>query len=104
MHGFMPEFDQNVSVVEQIQVLKKVNVKHLIVTLGSRGCLYLDQDDHFLVPAISVHPVDTTGAGDCFIGSFSAFFNGKNFKYAIAAGCAAAGLSTERRGTSKSCP
>jgi len=41
----------------------------VLVTLGSRGCLYVSSDEQLLCPVETVvKPVDATGAGDCFIG------------------------------------
>lgn len=44
-------------------------VKHLLITLGDRGVFYSTPDDHGLVPAFKVKAVDTTAAGDTFIGA-----------------------------------
>ena len=44
-------------------------VKHLLITLGDRGVFYATPDDHGLVPAFKVKAVDTTAAGDTFIGA-----------------------------------
>ena len=43
---------------------------HVLIKLGSRGCLYADAKTRFLTPSIPVNPVDTTGAGDCFCAGF----------------------------------
>ena len=46
-------------------------LKHLIVTLGEKGALYMHGDDkrHFTAPRVDA--VDTTGAGDAFVGCFA---------------------------------
>ncbi len=46
-------------------------LKHLIVTLGEKGALYMhgDEKHHFTAP--TVNAVDTTGAGDAFVGCFA---------------------------------
>jgi ribokinase len=46
-------------------------LKNLIVTLGEKGALWMHGDEtaHFTAP--SVEAVDTTGAGDAFIGCFA---------------------------------
>ncbi len=44
----------------------------IIVTLGGDGALALAADDCWRVPGIGVAVVDTTGAGDCFVGAFAA--------------------------------
>jgi ribokinase len=47
-------------------------LKNLIVTLGDKGALWLYGDERQHVTAPSVSAVDTTGAGDAFIGCFAA--------------------------------
>ncbi|KAJ8556323.1 hypothetical protein K7X08_023081 [Anisodus acutangulus] len=44
------------------------NVKLLLVTEGGDGCRYYTKDFHGRVNGIKVTPVDTTGAGDAFVG------------------------------------
>ena len=46
-------------------------LKHLIVTLGEKGALHMhaDQKRHFSAPTVKA--VDTTGAGDAFVGCFA---------------------------------
>ena len=46
-------------------------LKHLIVTLGDKGALYMHGDEKQLFPAPVVQAVDTTGAGDAFVGCFA---------------------------------
>jgi ribokinase len=48
----------------------------VIVTLGENGALFADADGVRHITAHPVTPVDTTGAGDAFIGSFAAFLAG----------------------------
>ena len=52
--------------------LHQAGVKNVIVTLGSKGVLWLDQDGkERMFPSFKVKARDTTGAGDAFIGCFS---------------------------------
>jgi len=51
-------------------------VRRVIVTLGANGALRAGSDGATHVPAHRVSPVDTTGAGDAFIGSFACFLAG----------------------------
>lgn len=44
----------------------------VVVTLGAEGCLVVSEKETIRVPGISVNVVDTTGAGDCFNGTFVA--------------------------------
>lgn len=50
-------------------------VKTVIVTLGGNGALVVTGDGPVRrIPAVKVTPVDTTGAGDAFIGSFARYY------------------------------
>ena len=54
-----------------MRALQKRGPKTVIVTLGAKGCVGLDGDEYFEVPAFSgVDIKDTTGAGDVFHGAF----------------------------------
>lgn len=44
----------------------------VVLKLGARGCLIFSGEDSLHVPAFAVRAVDTTGAGDCFVGGFLA--------------------------------
>ncbi|NLD78755.1 MAG: carbohydrate kinase family protein [Mollicutes bacterium] len=44
---------------------------NIIITLESKGCLYVKDKVIKLMPSINVTPVDTTGAGDLFHGAFT---------------------------------
>ncbi|MEE4190299.1 MAG: ribokinase [Halieaceae bacterium] len=52
-------------------ILLKKGLKNLVVTLGEKGALWMhgEETGHFSAP--SVNAVDTTGAGDAFIGCFA---------------------------------
>jgi ribokinase len=47
----------------------------LIVTLGSKGCLYIDKNGKKKFEALKVKTLDTTGAGDVFCASIASFLN-----------------------------
>lgn len=49
-------------------------LKNVIVTMGSRGSLWLTKDREELVPSLKVQAVDTTGAGDSYIGCFVEYY------------------------------
>lgn len=64
---------EDLSVVETVaaRVLAK-GVQNMVVTLGGRGAYYTSKDGKSgLVPALKVDVVDTTAAGDTFIGTYS---------------------------------
>jgi ribokinase len=81
-------------------------VRTVIITLGARGALLLDGDAApVLVEAQRVQAVDSTGAGDSFVGSFAyALAAGKPLADAIRIGCAVATRSVLKPGTQVSFP
>lgn len=78
-------------------------IRRVIVTLGSLGSLVAGEDGMEHVPAFEVDAVDTTGAGDAFIGSFAVFLGeGLEEREAVTRANLYAGLSTTGVGTQKS--
>jgi ribokinase len=77
----------------------------VLVTLGAEGALLLDGDVERL-PAPTVKVVDTTGAGDAFVGGFAAGFvrSGGDVLVAARHGNAVAALSVTKFGTAPSMP
>lgn len=53
---------------EACDFLHDLGVKIITVTLGGEGTLLSTQDMKEIIPSINVSPIDTTGAGDAFIG------------------------------------
>lgn len=77
----------------------------IIVTVGERGVLFKLEDAAGFLPAYRVEAVDSTGAGDCFVGVYSAMIsNGKSDVEAIRLANAAAGISVTRPGAAPSMP
>lgn len=76
----------------------------LVVTLGSRGAAFVTGDGRVKrIPAVPVTPVDTTGAGDAFVGAFGfGLAAGLGETVAIRLGIACASDSVTRRGTQSS--
>jgi len=78
-------------------------VKRVIITLGSNGSLLAGHDGMEHIPAYPVKSVDSTGAGDAFIGSFAVFLGeGLPEREAVRRANLYAGLSTTGVGTQKS--
>lgn len=85
---------------------RSFNVPIVIVTLGSRGCFVSQPDIYARVQAHVVDPVDTTGAGDAFVGGFAAGlvkFNKNVFEAAHFANAVAA-LAVTQHGTAEAMP
>ncbi|QNV37414.1 ribokinase [Rothia terrae] len=55
-------------------VLLDVGIKNVIVTLGVRGVLWVTAEGEKLIEGNKVDAIDTTGAGDAFIGCFSHYW------------------------------
>lgn len=78
----------------------------LLVTLGERGAALVGESgDVLLVPAPRVEAVDTTGAGDAFVGAFAfGLASGWDEVDAVRLGCVIAAESVLRPGTQSSFP
>lgn len=80
-------------------------LKNIIVTLGGRGALWMTQREKQYVAPCKVTAVDTTGAGDAFIGCFaSEYTKGGDVLAAMKKASAFAALSVTRKGTQLSYP
>ena len=65
-------------VIEGIESIYKKDTL-IVVTLGSRGSVYYYNGLTGTVPTEKVKPIDTTGAGDAFFGTFLASVEGKEW-------------------------
>jgi len=78
-------------------------IRRVILTLGEKGALLAGNEGMEHVPAFRVNSVDSTGAGDAFIGSFATFLGeGLTELEAVKRANLYAGLSTTGVGTQKS--
>ena len=78
-------------------------VRRVIVTLGANGALCAGADGMEVVAPFAVSAVDTTGAGDAFIGSLAVFLaEGRGEREAVSRANLYAALSTTAPGTMKS--
>jgi ribokinase len=85
--------------------LLRKGFRRVVITLGERGSLIAGPEGHVHVPPFQVTSVDTTGAGDAFIGSLAVFLaEGMPEKDALGRANLYAALSTTRVGTQKSFP
>ena len=98
LHGSLPSDDE---ILESFRP-----GKNSIVTLGSKGAVYISADGQIHhAPAPQVTAVDTTGAGDAFVGSFAyALASGKDALEAMKFGIKIASLSVTRKGAQSSYP
>ncbi|MEP3246574.1 MAG: ribokinase [Sneathiella sp.] len=76
-----------------------------VLTLGSQGVIAAEEGWIIRVKAMPVKPVDTTAAGDSFIGGFAAALSeGKSLEDALKFGTATAGLTCTVAGAQSSLP
>lgn len=76
---------------------KNSGARNVIITLGSDGVLLMSEDETIRIPAVPARKVvDTTGAGDSFVGSFAhAIARGSEVKEAVRFAATAASLAVE---------
>ena len=87
------------------QIMIDKGVKELIVTLGSKGSLYINKERSMFKSAYKVQAVDTTAAGDSYTGALSvAFANGKNIEEAMDFASKVGALSVMKEGAQSSLP
>ena len=83
--------------------LLSCGVKNIIVTLGSQGSIWLAEGIEEFVPTLKVESLDSTGAGDAFVGCFvKNYADGKNIRDSIQLASKYAALSVTRKGTQDS--
>jgi ribokinase len=89
-----------------LRAVQQLTRAGLVVTLGSAGAVALSRDGRFFrVSASAVTVVDTTGAGDAFVGGLAfGLASGMELDFAVRAACALASDSVQRPGTQKSFP
>jgi ribokinase len=86
------------------RALQARGARAVLVTLGERGVLVVEKNVE-LVPALRVEAVDTTGAGDAFIGGLAIFLaEGLPLRQAASRACAVAALSVTRLGAQAALP
>jgi len=85
--------------------LRRAGFPGVVITMGALGCVVADEAGSRHIPAYPVKAIDTTGAGDAFIGCFAAALAaGHACDEALRRGALYASLSTTRRGAQLSYP
>ena len=91
--------------VEAARSLRGATDQIICVTLGKRGVLALVDGRPLMVEGRSVKAIDTTGAGDCFVGALaSQLAGGKPLHDALGYANAAASICVQRMGAAPSMP
>ncbi len=86
--------------------LVSLGVKRVIITLGKKGAIFCDKNKKIdIFPTLKVRSVDTTGAGDAFLGALAgSLLKGESFSKAIKIANIAGALSTKKYGAQNSFP
>jgi ribokinase len=98
--GMPVDSESEIAAAARSLIAKGIGI--VIVTMGSRGALLTTPTQVKPIAPIRVTPVDTTGAGDAFVGSFARYFAaGLGVEAALDKAIRYAADSVTRRGTQK---
>lgn len=100
------EVTDEASLLQAAAALHQLGIETVIITLGSKGAFYHTTTEHGIVPAFKVKAVDTTAAGDTFIGALSSQLNPdfSNLPEAIRYGNLASSVAVQSYGAQPSIP
>ena len=91
--------------VDALKALYDDGKRNIIITLGSKGCIYNDGKEIKSQTSFKVKAVDSTAAGDSFIGGYcSALCEGKTMEEVIRFATAVSAITVSRPGASVSIP
>ena len=101
--GIKPDTKEN-----QILAIKKLNemgVKNIVITLGTNGSSTIENNEYIHVDSYKVKAIDTTAAGDTFIGALTVELSrGRKLKDAMDFASKASSITVTRNGAQKSIP
>jgi ribokinase len=99
------EVNDNPSAERAAKSLLARGARNVIVTLGSRGALIVTETQTTVIDSFKVDVVDTTAAGDAFIGGFAwSILQNKSLEEAVRYGCACGALAVTKFGAQPSLP
>src|SRR4051812_47768707 len=97
--------DDHARFIEAARSLQADKDKIVCVTLGKRGVVALVGNEPVVIPGRAVDALDTTGAGDCFVGAVAAqLADGKPIHDAFETANIAASICVQRMGAAPSMP
>lgn len=90
---------------ENIRFFRNKGAKNVLITRGEKGCAYHEGEAIHFCPAVKTQAVDTTSAGDTFVGAFCVqMLSEKNIHEAVQYACRAAAITVSRPGAAASIP
>jgi ribokinase len=97
--------DDHARFIEAARLLQAGTDQIICVTLGRRGGIALLGGEPVIIPGRIVKALDTTGAGDCFVGAVAAqLANGQPIRDALEYANIAASICVQRMGAAPSMP
>jgi len=97
--------DDHTRFIDAARSLQTSQDQTICVTLGQRGVLALVGGERMVLPGHIVKAIDTTGAGDCFVGALAAqLADGAAMRDALAYANTAASICVQRMGAAPSMP
>lgn len=101
--GIYPGDEQ--SARDALAALRASGIGTVVITLGDRGCVYNDGDEVVFSPAVKTKAVDTTSAGDSFIGALCVRLSmGDSLRDAVKYATVVSSITVSRAGASDSIP
>lgn len=93
------------TIVAACHALRERGPRSVVATLGARGAVVVTAEGHTAIAGLAANVVDTTGAGDCFVGTFAACLaRGQTPIEAARHANAAASCAVEKLGAAPSMP
>jgi len=90
---------------EMVAQARTLPVDTVVVTMGSSGALLVTDGAHLVVPAPTINPLDTTGAGDSFCGALAeALARGVALEVAVERAVHAGAVTATRPGAQPAMP
>lgn len=94
------------SMIKAAEACQALGVANVIITVGSKGAFWMRGQEHGFVPAYKVNAVDTTAAGDTFIGALCSVLapDLSNLAAAVRFANRASSLAVQKLGAQPSIP
>lgn len=95
----------NLKIEEASREFLSKGVKEVIISLGEKGCYYDSGKESFFLPAFQVDAIDSTAAGDAFVGALAVgLASGWDTQRRLLFASASGALACTRKGAQSSLP